>query len=142
MFVLRQLTFASNTMKVCFISILLSVLLLAQAGRTSVMLHWQQMARESFTELFCVNKAWEDAPMCFGSCQRDALLQEMGTDKSGDQITSTSLPTTSPYCQMPTRTSLIIPVIPRVVIATKPALVPLFAPREHTGFVFEPPRLG
>lgn len=129
-------------MKICFTSILLSVLLLAQAGRTSVMLHWQQLAQESFTELFCVNKAWEEVPMCFGSCQRDELFQEMETDESGDQVTSTSMSAASPYCQLPAPAPMVIPVLPRVVAANKPALVPLFAARAHTGFVFEPPQVG
>ncbi|WP_157472170.1 hypothetical protein [Neolewinella persica] len=129
-------------MKACLTGILLSILLFAQAGRTSLLLQWQQLANESFTELFCVNKAWEDAPMCYGACQLTDLFQSMETDEPGDQISSSLPYATSPYCQLPTPNAVGLPPLPTVAKLTKPATIPLFAPRSYVGYVFEPPTLG
>lgn len=126
-------------MKACLTGILLAVLLLAQAGRTSLLLQWQQLANDSFTELFCVNKAWEDAPMCFGSCQLTDLFEAIETDESGDQVASSFPSASAPYCQLPTPRAVDVPSPPLVMPLSQPTTVPLYAPRSYVGAVFEPP---
>jgi hypothetical protein len=130
-------------MKATLTTLLLAILLLAQAGRTSVMLQWQMLANESFTALFCVNNDWEtDAPMCAGSCQLPGLFQEMASEESGDEFSASFPSATSPYCQLPTRlvTTQLAP--PTVLTVQKPTTVPFYAPGDFVGTVFEPPTMA
>lgn len=126
-------------MKAWITGIFLVVLLLAQASRTSLLLQWQQLANESFTEMFCVNKAWEDAPMCLGSCQLPDLFEAMTTDDAGDELSSSPNSPTALYCQLPVKPLTDSPQPPPVARAAKPATVPFYAPRGYIGAVFEPP---
>ncbi|TXF87665.1 hypothetical protein FUA23_17800 [Neolewinella aurantiaca] len=130
-------------MKATIVTIMLTMLLLAQAGRTSLMLQWQTLANESFTALFCVNNDWEtDVPMCAGSCQLPELFQEMTSGEGGDEFSASFPSTTSPYCQLPVRITPLQPVLPAVLTVPAPATVPFYTPGDYVGSVFEPPAMG
>lgn len=119
--------------------ILLATLLLAQAGSASFMVQWQQMANESFTELFCVNQALEDIPMCFGSCQLDDLFDQLETDDDGDRLRSASSPVSPVYCLLSPTPLAVLSAAVSPVRTTKPATVPLYLPGDYVGALFEPP---
>lgn len=122
---------------------LLSLLLIAQAAKAPLMVQWQQLANESFSELFCVNRALEDIPMCQGSCQLTELFAVMdsGRDQDGLQQFNTSLSATA-YCLLPApRTTSFQRANPGALPAISPT-VPRFLPGDFTGALFEPPARG
>lgn len=125
--------------------ILLSTLLLVQTAKAPLMLQWQQLANESFSELFCVNQALEPAPMCFGSCQIDGLEQQM-TDSSTDTEGSIGAKPISPagalYCILPGVPVHNLAEIPPFVPSIAPATEPNLKARNHVRAVFAPPMIG
>ncbi|WP_116108131.1 hypothetical protein [Lewinella sp. IMCC34191] len=105
------------------LSISFVALLLLQVGSEAVMIQWQQHARESFAELFCVNRPLEDIPMCYGSCQMPELFAGLTDDTGKDELT----PGTSSPAQF-----VYLPV--RLVVLPARALppVPSWHDRPHT----------
>lgn len=121
------------------VGILLSTLLIAQAARPSLMVQWQQMANESFSELFCVNQALEDIPMCFGSCQLEDLFDQIETDDDGDRLRSASSPVAPVYCLLSPTPLIAYANQPVRTKTVRPATIPLWLPGDYVGALFEPP---
>lgn len=124
--------------------ILLSSLLLAQAAKAPLMLQWQRLANESFTELFCVNKVTEPVPMCFGSCQIDDLADEMmeGNEDDGSLSSASASPSGVLYCLLPANLPAPRLIVPEVAAIIKPLTIPRLSARDYVGTVFEPPVLA
>ncbi len=129
-------------MKRLLIGLVLSFLLVAQAAKNPLLLQWQQLANESFTELFCVNKGLEEIPMCYGSCQLPALFQGMESNRGDDQVQAVLPLATVLYCMLPASQRDNPVLNPVLVSQESPAFVPSFIARHYVGTVFDPPIMG
>jgi len=119
---------------------LLSVLLLAQAVNAPLMLQWQRVANDSFSELFCVNRALEDAPMCFGACRLPELFSALDNGSGQEGLQHAGKAPASPvYCMLRDQVKAPFTIsISRKTTAVFPT-VPRFLPGDFTGALFEPP---
>ncbi|PPK85241.1 hypothetical protein CLV84_2133 [Neolewinella xylanilytica] len=122
------------------LSISFVALLLLQAGSEAVMIQWQQHARESFAELFCVNRALEDIPMCYGSCQMPDLYAGLTDDTGKDELApGASSPAQSVY--LPVRLTVLParPMPPAPSRLVRPRTEPVLQGGDHRRASLQPP---
>lgn len=115
-------------------------LLLLQAGSEAVMIQWQQHARESFAELFCVNRALEDIPMCYGSCQMPELYAGLTDDSPQDELTTgNTAPAQIAYLPVRLADLGATPPPPAPLRRASPRTVPILHAGDFRPAVLQPP---
>ncbi|MGB3800966.1 MAG: hypothetical protein WA952_14215 [Lewinella sp.] len=122
------------------LSISFVTLLLLQVGSEAVMIQWQQHARESFADLFCVNRAQEDIPMCFGSCQMPELYAGLTDDTGKDELApANNSPVQLAYLPILQFDFPARPLPPVPSRLTPPRTVPAFLGGDYRPTALQPP---